>query len=689
MKLSKLRPFLIIFIITLAAEIFLFNYKSIMSLMNSEVEIDDFSLGEGLVSKGGRSFKITGRESYIEVTQLDGHISNICLDVEITGGYGYNKNSAFNGVFDVMPVELYANDAAHAQYFKLGERKLVHNVSQSRYMVTHLSGKTQRIKIQFNKDTDTVFVIHKLSYNARVPMHISVIRILAVFALLSVLYILRPSSRAYSVMYNAKSAKQTAVKLIMLAVIAVTFFVLDNANPYFVYPRWEHHYQYQMLAEAFSEGQVSLKDEPSAAIKSMENPYDTGLRSSLGIEYKWDRAYYNGKYYVYYGILPELIFYFPFYKLTGMDFSTNAGVYITGIFFLAGIFFLMESIVIRWFKKTPFILYLLAVLMASVGSGALAVMIRPDFYSLPIIMAVALSVWGLGFWIRSKRAGDRNSLSVKMLAAGSTCMALVAACRPQLLVVSFVAVPLFFDDVFKKKILILGKKFANTIAFVVPYIIVAAGVMYYNYIRFGSPFDFGANYNLTTNDMTHRGFVAGRTFLGLFYFLFQMPQTSAVFPFTGSVTVSTGYLGTTVTEYMYGGIMACNMWLLPVLLVFVNKKELWNNRKVISVLRALCAAAVIIVIADTQMAGILARYIMDFGWILFAVAAAVWFATWDYLRKYGNSALKKVFVYFLIIAFIQGICYNFLRIFAVDTESIIESNPEFYYRIMYTIAFWM
>lgn len=689
MKIIKLRPFLIIFIIALAAKIFLFNYKSIMSLMNREVEVDDFSLGKGLSSEGGKSFKITGRESYIEITQLDEHISNICLDVEITGGYGYDADSAFNGVFDVMPVEIYANDDAHAQYFKLGERKLVHNVSQSRYMVTHLSGKTQRIKIQFNKDTDTVFSIRKLSYNARVPMHISVIRVLAVLALMSAIYILRPSSRAYSVVYNTRSTKQKAVKLMLFAAVGVVFFVLANANPYFVYPRWEHHYQYQMLAEAFSDGQVSLKDEPSAAIKTMENPYDTGLRASLGIEYKWDRAYYNGKYYVYYGVLPELIFYFPFYRLTGMDFSTNAGIYITGIFFLAGIFFLMESIVIRWFKKTPFILYLLAVLMASVGSGALAVMMRPDFYSLPIIMAVALSVWGLGFWIRSKDARDKNRLSPGMLAAGSLCMALVAACRPQLLVVSFVAVLLFFDDVFKKKILILGRKFANTAAFVLPYIIVAAGVMYYNYIRFGSPFDFGANYNLTTNDMTHRGFVAGRTFLGLFYFLFQMPQTSAVFPFTGSVTVSTGYLGTTVTEYMYGGIMACNIWLLPVLLVLINKKELWNNKKVISVLRALCASAVIIVIADTQMAGILARYIMDFGWILFVAAAAVCFALWDYFRKYGNSAYKKIFAYFLIIAFIQGICYNFLRIFATDTECIIESNPEFYYRIMHTIAFWM
>lgn len=33
--------------------------------------------------------------------------------------------------------------------------------------------------------------------------------------------------------------------------------------------------------------------------------------------------------------------------------------------------------------------------------------------------------------------------------------------------------------------------------------------MWYNAARFGSPFDFGANYNLTSNDMTRRGFAVG------------------------------------------------------------------------------------------------------------------------------------------------------------------------------------
>lgn len=62
-------------------------------------------------------------------------------------------------------------------------------------------------------------------------------------------------------------------------------------------------------------------------------------------------------------------------------------------------------------------------------------------------------------------------------------MALVSASRPQQLVVSFTAIALFFDPVFKKKILLLGKKYGNTAAFVIPYVVIAILVMYYNYIK--------------------------------------------------------------------------------------------------------------------------------------------------------------------------------------------------------------
>ena len=54
--------------------------------------------------------------------------------------------------------------------------------------------------------------------------------------------------------------------------------------------------------------------------------------------------------------------------------------------------------------------------------------------------------------------------------------------------------------------------------------------MLYNNTRFNSPFDFGANYNLTTNDMTKRGFIFDRFAMGINTYLFQLPSFQPIFP---------------------------------------------------------------------------------------------------------------------------------------------------------------
>ena len=49
-------------------------------------------------------------------------------------------------------------------------------------------------------------------------------------------------------------------------------------------------------------------------------------------------------------------------------------------------------------------------------------------------------------------------------------------------------------------------------------------------------FDFGANYNLTGNDMTQRGFNAVRIGPAVFTSLFELPSWQGVFPFRGRPT---------------------------------------------------------------------------------------------------------------------------------------------------------
>ena len=88
-------------------------------------------------------------------------------------------------------------------------------------------------------------------------------------------------------------------------------------------------------------------------------------------------------------------------------------------------------------------------------------------------------------------------------------MALVVGCRPQLIVLSLVAFPLFWRKYITKRTILTRKGAIEFACLIAPYIVVAAGLMLYNHARFGSFTDFGANYNLTVNDMTKRGWTSG------------------------------------------------------------------------------------------------------------------------------------------------------------------------------------
>ncbi len=680
----KLKPFIMIAAITVFLEVVVFNYRSIMTFALKEEPASGYVLSSGLVRGEDDEIIITNSQPSIVISNIDEHVSSICADLEMVYSSTLGSSELYDKRGRTVRVAIYANDAANALEFKLGERVIATDVEASKYMITHLAGETGTIRLDILEGVDSRFRIRKFSYNARIPFQFSIIRILVVGLLLGTLYCFRPGSGVYKIVFDTADYRQKIVSIVAFSALTTLYLMLVCANPYFIHPRWEHHYQYQQLAESFEQGKLYLLTEPDAGLLAMDNPYDTYQRNHLKIKFLWDRVLYNGKYYVYFGVLPELLFYYPWHMLTGGDFSTFVGIFLCGVALIAGFFYLYQCIIRRWFRKTPYIVYLCAVVLSAVGCGALPAMIRPDFYSLPILMAEALSVWGFALWV----AFGLYKKS-RYLLAGSLCMALVAGCRPQQLAMSFIAIPLFYREVFRERSLFSKKSVGRTAAFILPYIVAAIGVMCYNAARFDSPFDFGANYNLTTNDMTQRGFVAGRTFLGIFAFLFQTPKTSAVFPFIEQVNVNTSYLGTTITEGMCGGLLVCNLFLLPVFLVFLKAKGLWCSGCARRITLAALLMTLVIIIADTQMAGILPRYIMDFGWALFMAASICVFALVQYAGRLKSTAMLFGVRVFLMIAFVQGIVYNFLRTFLQGSDSVAESNPEFYYTVLHLIAFWV
>ena len=130
--------------------------------------------------------------------------------------------------------------------------------------------------------------------------------------------------------------------------------------------------------------------------------------------------------------------------------------------------------------------------------------------------------------------------------------------------------------------------------------------MRYNDARFGSPFEFGAVYTLTTNDMRYRGMHAARLVSGIWSFLFQLPNIKTEFPFLHSAWLDTVYQGIHIQENNIGGLFATNLILLPCFFVYYYRKKLQEKRALM--FTAVCmASGMVIVAADIQMAGVLTR----------------------------------------------------------------------------------
>ncbi len=85
---------------------------------------------------------------------------------------------------------------------------------------------------------------------------------------------------------------------------------------------------------------------------------------------------------------------------------------------------------------------------------------KPDFYLVPSLGAIMFGLFGLAFWLSAERKNEDGTTSLISwrLAVGSACVAIIAGCRPQLLIVTVFGIILFWNSVFKERTLFSKKK---------------------------------------------------------------------------------------------------------------------------------------------------------------------------------------------------------------------------------------
>lgn len=674
----------------LLLEISLFNFRHYQSIFYDEINVNNLEASLSCEKVDKSTFDIqpnnivleddTIRFS-IEAKNINQSLENVYIDAYLES----SKNTK-------LKVIMSATDEANKNYFLLPDKSVIPNVDETKYMKLNLSGKSEKIKFTFAIRSEHVknggiLKINEISFNKKVPININLIRPILLTFVCHLFSMIRPSSKLWKIKLNFKDKKQkfAIFGVMFLEIIYLSFAVISNGiwlNNYSSAAQIEFH----KLAVALKEGHFYLNDEPSDTLKKLENPYDTNDRKfafeNSEEEFLWDYSYYNEKYYVYFGVVPALIAYLPLSYIIGDYALPNfLYIYVMGIMVVVASYFLLKEVVVRYFKNIPALLFILLWLFFINACQLPYMMHRPEFYSIPIITALMFTMLGLYLWFSSTR---EKKINKKRMIFGSLCMALVAGCRPQFLVGSFLCFPIFYKY-FEKNKLFTKENIKNIVLFMIPYIIIAAILMYYNYARFGSVFDFGANYNLTTNDMTKRGFVLDRIPLGIMTYLFDPIKFINEFPFIEPSVIQTNYLGTTISEKFLGGIISSNLLLILSLFIFKFKKY-FNNKKLYAVALMSTIFALIVIVMDTEMAGILPRYLADFAWLLLISTILIILSIYSTIKE---EKIRNLFKMLFISSLMITLCYSFFLIFVDITYTLCNTGPYLFYKVYSMFMFFL
>ena len=618
-------------VVIVLLELFVFNLPFWQTLGSHPVQAHDDGTGTGLtVEKGGVAV----------ITDPEHAWRDISADQSIEYLYMGHVDSERPRQDDPVRWQLStAKDTDGGWYDANADVGYSPSSEDSRY--SRVGGRATRVRIRYQMDKGAVIPYNPITVNPHVPMRFSPLRLAVEILTALAVVLFRPSSRLYLRRLNRERscviplvACGTVTCLIPLALFAMAA-PQESPDPVYwdFYATWQATDQYQRLADAILQGRPWLDYPVNGAFADMANPYDTRSRTLLALNHPetpiyFDVAFHDGKYYSYFGVLPALLLFAPFKAVTGMRLPTNAGIAIVALLASVACALLAVQIARLVGRHRPVSLgaVMLGMVMMTLGNG-IAILIQLGlFYQIPQELAVACAAGGLALWIEAKLRG----LDVRFLAAGSLLMALTIACRPQVILASLIAIPLFADDIVRlwqgglagRRGLV--REAAVWACAIVPYLIVFLPQFAYNMARFGSPTNFGATYNLTGYDMTHFHAPLTQYPAFVFHYLFQPPNLTAHFPFVGWDEIP---LTTWRSEHPhFGGWLMTDAPFALVLFAVVLWRPLARRVKATGLIAGALTAAGLAFLINARITGVDYRYEIDFAWMLMTAMLAILYA---------------------------------------------------------------
>jgi len=639
-----------------------------------------------------KDIKIKGSEEIaFTFDGVNQEIGNIFIDLNFENGT--KGAEIFVDAMDETQTTFYREN--------VGSGMIVRDRWGSQFLDLQLSGKVSSIKIRIVPINEGTVYINGIMFNTSSPMEISWMRFFAIVLLASLVFLMF-NSRSFdrSLAENRKLCRGFAA--VFTVILCVCVIWITNYKLGFTWKDAlsmpEGDQMSQELVEAFENGSTSLLIEPAEELKNFDNPYDRTLRESCELDIEWDHVYFDQKYYSYYGIAPVLLMFLPFHLITGHFLHDGIAVMIFAIIGMIGLTFLFMKAAEKYFPKIPTGLFITSLIILQTVSGIWFSIGRPQFYETAMSAGFAFLTWAVYFMISAGIIGKEKP-SLPKTAVSSLLFAVAVLSRPTL-VLYCICAAVFMLAALKRAAGASEKKLFNAdgvkylLCAILPMACLGIVQMWYNYSRFGNPFEFGIQYSLTINDFTKTQFHWQLSLVAIFNYFFNAPVLSPVYPI-----VSTKFQFMNVNGFFYedfaSTVNSSGLFFLalPMFAYFLAPRALkaFPDRRTklsrIAYIGIPCLLIPFIIVASVWESGYAVRYMVDFSWQALIGAFAVIFFLYS---KTDNETLKKLVKAFMCFSliwtlFIAGV-QNVNQIFCY-TE-IRPEYPEIAYDVEQFFAFW-
>ncbi|HVZ65804.1 MAG TPA: GtrA family protein [Lacunisphaera sp.] len=322
---------------------------------------------------------------------------------------------------------------------------------------------------------------------------------------------------------------------------------------------------YNLLAHGFSKGSVAVDLPVSAEMLQAKDPWDPAHRPPSPA----DITYYGGKYYLYFGVVPAVLLFWPFQLLTGHDLPLVYAV----MAFCLGAFLLLARLWRRvlhdYFPAAGLVTRVGGVALLGLCGGLLSLARRGNVWEMPI---AAGQCFMAAMMFAAYRALHAERPTRWLLLAGG-CFGLALGSRPNLLAAAGGLVILVLAVARPPAGPGRGCEWVRRsmragLAAGAPLAVIVAGLLAYNYARFGRVLEFGLNYQLTgAYEAKARHFSFSYAPYNWLLYFWRAPQWGRDFPFVHPVAVRwpqpAGYYG---YEFLYGALVISPVIWLGVLL---------------------------------------------------------------------------------------------------------------------------